>query len=86
MFGMITATGIKILTSISCEGRDKDLVLVATTVSIGMIPALAPGFFRTFPEWTKILTDSGIVLGTLVAVVLNLWFYGLKPRSEKPVE
>ncbi len=74
MFGMIAATGIRILSSTGGTGREQELVIVAVSLSVGMIPILVPNFFQSFPSWSNVLTESSIVLGALTAVLLNLWF------------
>jgi NCS2 family nucleobase:cation symporter-2 len=47
-----------------------------------MMPTLAPQFFHHFPDWTRPITHSGIVMGTLVAVLLNAWFNGIRGTQE----
>lgn len=51
-----------------------------------MIPMLAPGFFTHLPEWTKIVTESGIILTTLCAILLNLLFNGLGSDETAAIE
>jgi xanthine permease len=75
MFGMVAATGIKILSRVDFESRS-NLLIVAVSIGAGMIPLMAPTFFDEFPLWTKSLTHSGITLTAIVAVLLNAFLNG----------
>ncbi|SMF27310.1 nucleobase:cation symporter-2 family protein [Pseudobacteriovorax antillogorgiicola] len=82
MFGMVAATGIRILASIDYEKQSHSLLVVAVSLSMGMVPTLSPGFFQYFPAWSHGLTHSGIVIGSVVAVLLNLFFNGRLSREQ----
>jgi uric acid transporter len=75
MFGMVAATGIKILSRVDFENRN-NLLIVAVSIGAGMIPLVSPNFFDEFPVWTKSLTHSGITLTAIVAVALNAFLNG----------
>lgn len=76
MFGMVMATGVRILSGASLATRHNTTIL-AVSASIGMIPVMAPQFFHNAPAALSPLLGSGIVLATLCAVALNLFFNGL---------
>ena len=82
MFGMVAATGIRILGHVDFAGNRNNLFVVAVAIGFGLIPLVAPGFFRNFPADLKPLLDSGIILTTIVAVVLNAWFNGLATGAD----
>ncbi|EME00751.1 MULTISPECIES: nucleobase:cation symporter-2 family protein [Stutzerimonas stutzeri subgroup] len=73
MFGMVAATGIKILQEADIADRRNQL-LVAVSIGLGMIPVVRPEFFAQLPHWLEPITHSGIALATLSAVTLNLLF------------
>jgi xanthine permease len=73
MFGMVAATGIRILSAVDYANRH-NLVLVALAVGIGMVPTLAPTFFAAMPASVGPIFNDGIVLAALVAVLLNQFF------------
>jgi NCS2 family nucleobase:cation symporter-2 len=73
MFGMVAATGIKILQE-SDIGDRRNQLLVAVSVGLGMVPEVRPEFFAQLPQWMEPITHSGIALATLSAVSLNLLF------------
>jgi len=83
MFGMVAATGVRILGAIDHAQNRHALYVIAISIGLGLIPTLSPHFFQHFPAWTHPLTHSGIVLGTLAAVLLNLFYNGVlsKERS-----
>lgn len=82
MFGMVAATGIRILGSCDFTRQRHNLFIVAISIGFGMIPTLSPSFFQYLPSWTHAFTHSGIVLGTLVAVALNLFYNGIQSADE----
>jgi len=77
MFGMVAATGARILTSVDFKTNRHNLFVVAISVGFGMIPLVAPNFFRYTPNVIHPLLDSGILLAAIVSVALNLFFNGL---------
>ncbi len=74
MFGMVAATGARILTAVDFKSNSKNLFVVAIAVGFGMIPIVAPTFFRYMPDALHPLLESGILLAALAAVVLNAFF------------
>ena len=75
MFGMVAATGIKILSRVNYDRRG-NLFVVAISVGMGMIPLVAPKFFQHMPHALAPILESGILLASLAAVALNLLFNG----------
>ena len=93
MFGMVAATGARILTSVDFRNNRFNLFMVAISVGFGLIPLAAPGFFRNLPHDLQPLLESGILLCAIVSVLLNAFFNGLsggarrkrmQPRSPHP--
>jgi uric acid transporter len=77
MFGMVAATGARILTNVDFRTNRYNLFIVAISVGFGMIPLVAPNFFRYTPDELHPLLESGILLAAIVSVLLNLFFNGL---------
>jgi xanthine/uracil permease len=77
MFGMVAATGARILTSVDFKTNRFNLFVVAISVGFGMIPLVAPNFFKNLPHALHPLLESGILLSAIVAVVLNAFFNGV---------
>ena len=81
MFGMIIASGIRSLGKVSFEGNH-NLMLVAISIGVSMIPLASPQFYAQFPAWAQILLKSGITFGSVMAIFLNLLFNGLNKGDE----
>lgn len=78
MFGMVCATGIRILGGVDFEKNRMNLYIVAISIGFGMIPVVAAGFFDKLPKAMAPLLQSGILLASLAAVALNAFFNHLK--------
>ncbi len=76
MFGMVAATGIRILGGVDFKNNRFNSLVVAISVGIGMIPLIAPNFKQWMPHDLHPLIESGILLASLSAVLLNLFFNG----------
>jgi NCS2 family nucleobase:cation symporter-2 len=79
MFGMVAATGVRILSSVDYRNNRFNLYIVALSVGFGLIPLVAPTFFARVIDLYKPLKpilDSGILLTAFAAVLLNLYFNG----------
>ena len=76
MFGMVAATGIRILSTVDFAGNRNNLFVVAVALGFGMIPLIAPDFKQWLPHAIHPLIESGILLATIAAVVLNAFFNG----------
>ena len=50
MFGMVAATGARILTAVDFKTNRNNLFVVAISVGFGMIPLVAPNFFKNLPH------------------------------------
>lgn len=73
MFATVTAVGINTLRKVEFEGTD-NLLIVAVSIGVGMLPVVAPGIYHAFPDWVQIIAGSAITSATLCAFVLNLLF------------
>ncbi|KSU83338.1 nucleobase:cation symporter-2 family protein [Fictibacillus enclensis] len=91
MFGMVVASGIKMLSEVDF-GKQENLLIIACSVGIGLGVTVEPDLFAKLPQGIQILTDNGIVAGSLTAIVLNLVFnterkkVNAKQRKEAAVQ
>src|ERR1700749_548007 len=81
MFGMVAATGARILTSVDFRNNRHNLFVVVISVGFGMIPLVAPNFFRNLPHELQPFLESGILLCAIVAVLLNAFFNGVGTKA-----
>lgn len=73
MFGMVAATGVKILSKVDFDSKN-NLLIIAISLGVGVIPLAAPAFFAHMPAWAGPLTHSGITLAAVFAILLNALF------------
>jgi uric acid transporter len=86
MFGMVAATGIRILSTVDYKGNRNNLYIVALAVGFGLIPLVAPRWMQQMAHSLHPLLESGILLTAIAAVVLNLFFNGAKGDAGGAVE
>ncbi len=82
MFGMVAATGIRILADVDYRTTRHNLFIVAISIGFGMIPLVAPDFFQHFPKALSPLLHSGILLAAIAAVGLNAYFNGIRQAAD----
>ena len=73
LFGTVAASGIRSLSAVHYEGN-QNLVIVALSISMGIIPIAVPDFYDEFPSWFQTIFDSGISAAAVTAVLLNILF------------
>ncbi|MEV5665142.1 nucleobase:cation symporter-2 family protein [Streptomyces flaveolus] len=83
LFSTIAVVGVQILLQADLTDQ-RNTLLVAASVGIGFLPTAYPQFAEQMPgRQLHALFESGIILGTLSAVLLNLFFHHLRlPRRK----
>ncbi|MCT8975937.1 purine permease [Clostridium sp. CX1] len=81
MFGTVAAAGIETLSRVKINNRN--LLIIATSIGLGLGVTFRPDFISQLPEGLKMIFSSGISTGTIAALVLNLI---LKEESTKSCE
>ena len=84
LFGTVAASGIRTLAKVDYNDH-KNLIIVATSLAIGMIPIANNKFYAQFPKWVSTLLHSGISSACITAILLNILFNHL-PFAKKSVE
>jgi NCS2 family nucleobase:cation symporter-2 len=85
MFGMVTATGIRILANVDFKTNRYNGFVVAVSIGMGMIPLVAPNFKQWMPHGLHPLIESGILLTSMTALALNLFFNGAQEATDDVV-
>ncbi|MCF8208016.1 MAG: purine permease [Rhodoferax sp.] len=85
MFGMVAATGIRILAGVDFKVNRFNAMIVAISIGVGMVPLIAPNFKQWMPHSIHPLIESGILLSSLAAVALNLFFNGAQSDTSAAV-
>ena len=79
MFGMIASAGIKMISGIEFNKRNMLILAMSLATALGL-PA-QEGLYAAYSENTQAIIESGLLPGSIVAILLNL----VLPRSEKPM-
>jgi NCS2 family nucleobase:cation symporter-2 len=82
MFGMVAATGIRILGAVDFKSNRNNLFIVGIALGFGMIPEVAPSFNMWLPKVIAPLIGSGILLASVASVVLNMVFNGATGKAD----
>ena len=70
MFGTVAAAGIKTLSRVKLT--DRNLLIIATSIALGLGVTFRPEVISALPEGLQMIFASGISTGTIVALILNL--------------
>ncbi|MHB8599619.1 MAG: nucleobase:cation symporter-2 family protein [Ktedonobacteraceae bacterium] len=81
LFATVAASGIKTLTKVKFEGN-QNILIIAVSLGIGLISIGIPNFYHQFPSWLRVIMNSGITIGSITAVLLNLIFNGWKSSEQ----
>ena len=85
MFGMVASTGIRILANVDFRNNKHNAMIVAVSIGVGMIPLVAPNFRQWMPHSIHPLIESGILLASITAVALNIFFNGASSDTSAAV-
>ncbi|MGX4645350.1 MULTISPECIES: nucleobase:cation symporter-2 family protein [Holzapfeliella] len=85
MFGMVAVQGIKMLKLVDFN-NEKNLLIVAVSLGLGLGVTSYPHFFNALPQTFKMLLSNGIVIAILSSVILNLLFNGKKGLDHETTE
>lgn len=80
-FSALAVSGIGLLSRVDFT-RSSNLIIVMLSLGVGMVPAVAPDFYKQFPTSAQIFLKSGVATGTAIAVLLNLLFHARETRAE----
>jgi xanthine permease len=81
-FGALAVAGIQLLSRVDFRAPG-NLLIVMLALGVGILPATAPTFFRQMPDVLQTFLKSGVAIGTVVAVALNLVFFHASRRAAK---
>ena len=85
MFGMVAAVGIQILGKVDLR-EERNALILAVSLGAAMLPTVVGPFFDRMPDDVRAVLDSGITLGGLTAIVLNLFFNVFTRRKSMEID
>ncbi|MEE7493348.1 nucleobase:cation symporter-2 family protein [Methylobacterium oryzae] len=80
MFGVVTASGIKVLSRVDFK-LVGNLYVVAISLGLGMVPVVTPKFFSRLPHDLAPILESPVLLTAISAIILNVFFNGTGSSS-----
>jgi NCS2 family nucleobase:cation symporter-2 len=83
LFGTVAAVGVQVLSRVDFDDN-RNLIIVAVSFALGIIPAASPEFYSGFPESVQVVFGSGITAAGISALLLNLLFNVLGGGRDEP--
>ena len=83
MFGMVAATGIRILSTVDCKNNRNNLYVVALAIGFGLILLVAPRWTQQMAHSLHPLLESGILLTASPRCCSTC--SSMAPRATRPV-
>jgi uric acid transporter len=82
MFGTVAVIGIQTLSRVDFHD-DRNVIVVAVSLGLAMIPVAFPTFYQHFGADVQTIVGSGITMGSLSAIILNLAFNVIGRRDDE---
>ncbi|CAM3593182.1 nucleobase:cation symporter-2 family protein [Deinococcus frigens] len=73
LFGTVAAAGVQTLSKVNMNDT-RNLIIVAVSVALGVIPSTVPTVYQQLPEQARLFLDSGITSAAVAAILLNILF------------
>ncbi|MFD0421334.1 uracil-xanthine permease family protein [Streptomyces parvus] len=73
VYAVIAVMGVQMLARSELTERGHSMI-AALALAVGLLPIVAPTLYDGFPGWIRTLLGSGVVAGTLAAVLLHALF------------
>lgn len=74
LFATVAVVGIQTLSRVDFNDQ-RNIVIVATSLGLAVLVTFQPDISKAVPSWAGIILGSGITLGSLTAILLNLAFH-----------
>ncbi|WP_316670643.1 solute carrier family 23 protein [uncultured Propionibacterium sp.] len=84
MFASVAVVGIQTLRTVDLHDN-RNSVIVSTSIGLAMLVTLQPRLAETVPGRLQIFFGSGVTLGAVVAIVLNVLFFHVGPHRAPDV-
>ena len=74
MFASVAVVGIQTLGKVDMR-NNRNAVIVSTSLGLALLVTFKPDIAAAMPGWLRIIFGSGVTIGALSAVILNLLFF-----------
>ncbi|MFE5734128.1 uracil-xanthine permease family protein [Streptomyces sp. NPDC056528] len=86
VYAVIAVMGVEMLRRADLSGSGTSSMTAALALAAGLLPLLTPGLYDGFPGWARTILGSGVVAGTLTAVLLTALLGRFEGRRESGSE
>ena len=84
MFANVAVVGIQTLAKVDLRDN-RNAVIVSTSIGMALLVTLKPGIVSVMPSWLQIIFGSGVTIGSLTAIILNLLFFHIGRQASPDV-
>ena len=84
MFANVAVVGIQTLAKVDLRD-DRNAVIVSTSIGLALLVTLKPGIVSVMPSWLQIIFGSGVTIGSLTAIILNILFFHIGRQASPDV-
>ena len=84
MFANVAVVGIQTLAKVDLRD-DRNAVIVSTSIGLALLVTLKPGIVTVMPAWLQIIFGSGVTIGSLTAIILNILFFHIGRQASPDV-
>ena len=74
MFATVAVVGIQTLSRVDFHDH-RNVVIVGSSLGLAMLVTAQPDVAHAVPKWAEIILGSGITIGSITAIVLNVVFH-----------
>ena len=73
LFATVAVVGIQTLSRVDFH-EERNVIIVAVSLGLAMSPVAFPNFYKNFPPEWQIIVGNSITMGSLTAILLNVFF------------
>ena len=84
MFANVAVVGIQTLSKVDLRDT-RNAIIVSTSIGLALLVTLKPGIVSVMPSWLQIIFGSGVTIGSLTAIILNLLFFHVGRQASPDV-
>ena len=84
MFANVAVVGIQTLAKVDLRDN-RNAVIVSTSIGLALLVTLKPGIVTVMPSWLQIIFGSGVTIGSLTAIILNILFFHIGHQASPDV-
>ena len=84
MFANVAVVGIQTLSKVDLRDT-RNAIIVSTSIGLALLVTLKPGIVSVMPSWLQIIFGSGVTIGSLTAIILNILFFHVGRQASPDV-